>query len=313
MEVFNTPANYPQIYQIELTEKCNFNCPMCIGDQIKNKKDAGKELIDKIVDSGYLRNTMYTEFQFSGEPTLSPILDYAIQKVKSAGTMVGLSTNLSTINKEGMIQTLNELDCLTISVDVFNYEAYEKSRFPAKFDNFLDNLYVALTHLDKPLIQLQLLKTSWTEDVYDDAKEALSIWLKFLHFDRDNVIVREVEDCFVGYHNNGDLPINNEMCLNPFITVSIKADGTVVPCCFDFLKDLPLGNIFKEDLLKIWQGLSYNEEIGSYSDNALVFLREAHRLQEGLPNKCKECYARSPIIFMNNEIIPTIVRDKLRR
>jgi len=297
-EVFNTKLNFPQIYQIELTEKCNLNCPMCINDRIEHKIHAESTLLDTVVNNGYLRNTLYTELQFSGEPTLSPILEYAIDSIHSQNTLVGLSTNLTTINQPGMIEILNKLDCITISVDSYDKETYEKSRFPAKFSAFKDNLEKAVYFLSNPLIQLQLIKTEWTKDLFEKSKEKLTAEYDWL----SNVIIREVEDCFVGYHENGEKKVNKQMCLNPFIAVSIKADGTVVPCCFDFFKNLPLGNILKGDnLLDIWNA----------DDTALDYLREAHRFQEGLPNKCKECYARSPITFMNNELIPSIIRYKL--
>lgn len=300
MKVFNTPTNYPVIYQIEMTEKCNFNCPMCINDRIKQKRNASKELIDTIVDRGYLRNTLYTEFQFSGEPTIAPNLEYAIDRVRQTGVMTGLSTNLSTVRKK--IDMLNKLDCLTVSLDVFDRELYEQSRFPNKFYEFKENLEFLLENISsKVLVQIQLLKTEWTLPKYEQGKMNLEAWMYYRDFSNmPNVMVREVEDCFLSYHDDANAPKNFEMCLNPFLTVSIKADGTVVPCCFDFLKDLPLGNILEDDLLDIWNG------------KEVFRLRNQHKGQAWLPKKCKECYARSPIIFMQNEIIPALMRFKRR-
>lgn len=300
-KIHNTPNNFPQIYQIELTEECNFSCPMCLNHMIDNKVTAGRELIDRIVDSGWLKNTIYTEFQFSGEPSLSPILEYAINKIHSVGTLVGMSTNLSTVKSK--IRTFNNLDCLTISLDVFDKELYEDSRNPYSFEYFVDNLKFCLENIsDDVLVHIQLLQTEWTKPRFYQAKGRLYTWMHDNGFDKkENVEIREISDSFISYHGNGECIPSVTPCLNPFLTVSIKSDGTVVPCSIDFLKEIPLGNVFDQDLLEMWQG---------DETSPINLLRNAHMSQTDLPEKCVKCYNRSPVGFMNNEIVPTVVRYK---
>lgn len=296
MDNFNTKETYPQIYQIELTEKCNLQCPMCLNHMMKDKVDAEKELIDIICDNDYLKNTIYTEFQFSGEPTLSPILDYAIDRVKATKTLVGLSTNLSTVKK--CIESLKKLDCITVSFDIFDKEIYEQTRYPQKFETFIDNFLFLMNNLTKnTLVEIQLIKSEWSKNKYDEVKKNLLAFLEENAF--SNITIREIGDSFVNYHGKGDSDSSSEMCLNPFYTVSIKADGTVVPCSVDFFKEIPLGNLYKKSLDEIWN-----------SPNMDLF-RLAHRSESGLPKKCKECYGRSPIIYMNKVIIQQCLEYKL--
>lgn len=296
MDNFNTKETYPQIYQIELTEKCNLQCPMCLNHMMENKVDAKKELIDIICDNDYLKNTIYTEFQFSGEPTLSPILDYAIDRVKATKTLVGLSTNMSTVKK--CIESLKKLDCITVSFDIFDKEIYEKTRYPQKFETFIDNFLFLMNNLTKnTLVEIQLIKSEWSKHKYDQAKKNLISFLEEHSF--SNITIREIGDSFINYHGQGYSDSSNEMCLNPFYTVSIKADGTVVPCSVDFFKELPLGNLYKESLEDIWN-----------STNMDLF-RLSHRNDHCLPKKCKECYGRSPIIYMNKVIIQQCLEYKL--
>ena len=63
-------------------------------------------------------------------------------------------------------------------------------------------------------------------------------------------------------------------CTFLWYSLSIKWDGTVVPCCVDLAGDMPLGDVRKESLLKIWNGqrlIQLREKIasGKYRDIAL--------------------------------------------
>ena len=86
---------------------------------------------------------------------------------------------------------------------------------------------------------------------------------------------------------------------HPIYYAEDKADGTVVPCSVDFFKEIPLGNLYKKSLDEIWNSPSMD------------LFRLAHRSEFGLPKKCKECYGRSPIIYMNKVIIQQCLEYKL--
>lgn len=297
---FMANVSYPYIYQIEVTERCNLKCPACLNSKLVNKQDIAIELIDHIIEHNYLRSTPYTEFQMSGEPTLHPDLSLIIDKIKSTGTMVGLSSNLVKVNTD----LLNKLDCLTISFDVFDKELYEQSRFPFRWDAFLRNFEFMVEQINaNVLVYIQLLKTSWTVAKYEESKELLNSHLNFLskkyNKPLDNFIIRYVDDCFVEQRDTGESYTfkSNDVCLNPFLTVSIKADGTVVPCCFDFEKSIPLGNLYEQSLDEIW------------NENALQELRAAHCKQEGLPVKCQKCVYRSPI-KLNSSFLSDLIKFK---
>lgn len=294
---FNMLEDLPQIYQIEITEKCNLQCPMCPNHTMETHDEATKELIDMVVDNNYLRNTVYTEFQMSGEPTLAKTLPYAVDRVKSTGTMVGLSTNLTTVQQK--IDVLKELDCITVSFDIFDKDLFEQSRFPYKFEKFLENLDFLINNVySSTMIQVQTLKTVWTAPKFDESRKKMTDYFE-KKYSASNIIFRETEDSFIDKHEQGDKPLNNEMCLNPFQTVSVKADGTIVPCSLDFFKEIPLGNLFEESMAQIWGG------------DRMKRLRQQHRTGSSLPLKCEGCYNRSPITYMNHEIINKLIEHKL--
>jgi len=298
MEDFMVNVSYPLIYQIEISEKCNLQCPACLNPLMKNKQHMDIELINMIVEKDYLKNTPYVELQMSGEPTLHPNLNEIIDKIKSTGTMVGMSSNIAKLD-EDVIKAFNKLDSLTISFDVFDELLYEKSRYPNKWMDFIYNFKEVLNNVSEDvLIYVQLLKTDWTEAKFDESVEKLQDYVK----DYPNVVVRYVEDCFEytrDYKTECKIE-NKEMCLNPFLTVSIKADGKVVPCCFDFFGEIPYGNLNDDTLEDIWNSGDVEQ------------FRTRHKTQTNLPEKCKRCMYRSPI-KLNSSFVSDVLKYKNRR
>jgi len=277
-------VTYPYIYQIEVTDVCNLKCPACLNKDIKNKGFIDMKLLDMIIEKNYLRNTPYVELQMAGEPMLDAHIEKIVQKIKNTSTMVGLSTNLSLVD----MRVFNILDAITISFDTFNEKEYEISRYPQKWNTFILNLTYFLENINKEvMVYIQLLLTKWTKNTFFASKKRLELFIK--RFDKKNIFIRYVDDCFIENRNEkSNFKRERDICLNPFLSVSIKNDGTVVPCCFDFMKHLPLGNLYKQDLLEIWESKTIQE------------LRKKHRKGKGLSWKCKSCYYRSPILLLQS-------------
>lgn len=47
-------------------------------------------------------------------------------------------------------------------------------------------------------------------------------------------------------------------CDHVINTITVRADGNVVPCCYDLTSQLVMGNIMEQPLLHIWNSLPYN-------------------------------------------------------
>jgi radical SAM protein with 4Fe4S-binding SPASM domain len=286
LDNFMSNVEYPYIYQIEVTERCNLQCPMCLNKEMTNKQDLKMDLLDIIIENDYLRDTPYTELQMSGEPILHPNLLEIIYKIRSTGTMVGMSSNLAKKIDSKLLKTYNSLDSLTISFDVFDKELYEVSRYPNKWESFLSNFEFLMEHVSpNVLVFVQLLYSDWTKEKFKESKDKLYDFLIKNDFLKDNIIIRYVDDCFIEQReDSSSFYVGKKgFCINPFLSVSIKADGIVVPCCFDFKKELPLGNLYNTKLEDIWNG------------DKMQLLRDQHLGKEFLPEKCRKCYYRSPI------------------
>lgn len=53
--------------------------------------------------------------------------------------------------------------------------------------------------------------------------------------------------------------VDKNECDHVVNTITIRADGTVVPCCYDLTTKLPMGNVNESDLGEIWNSARYIE------------------------------------------------------
>jgi len=289
----------PEIYQIEIHERCNFWCDFCQTGQWykgKSKQNASIDLflVRKIVERD-LGGSYFVELQHRGEPLLNNQLGDIIFLLKPH-VFVGLSTNGSLIHRK--LEECLELDYITISVDAANKELYEQLRKGGKWETLLENINLLVKSRGDnptPIIDLQLVRLHETECEED----ALKIICKEKRWD---VNVRTIQDSFLTInHPNLFKVFSNELCLNPFMSVSVHANGDVVPCCRTWDKEWVYGNLWQQSLFEIWN-----------TNTKTLEFREMHRLNKGLPPFCETCYSRSPTM-MHLELYKNAMNNLVRR
>lgn len=283
-KVITGPSNNPRlpsIYQIETVSRCNFSCNFCQTGQFGGKvtKDSfiDLELVEKIVERD-LAGSYFIELQHRGEPTLNKELDKIVKLLKPH-VFLGLSTNGSLIHKH--LETLLLLDYITISFDSGEKELYETLRIGGKWEDLIRNtnlLIEARGANPTPAIDLQLVQLHETPCQTSKVKQ--------LALEKNwDVRVRSLQDCFLAV-NHPDLydVKSDELCINPFTSVSIHVNGNVVPCCRVWDNEWVYGNLYENSLEEIWNESSKVKEF-----------RKLHTEdRENLPFFCKTCYAVSP-------------------
>ena len=273
----------PEIYQIEVSRKCNLSCVMC-PRKLFCRKDETEfidiNLIDKLIKEGSLEGSYFIELQMSGEPTLHPQLDKIINKLKPF-VAVGLSTNGTNLD----LDCLFDLDYVTI-----NYNAIENDDTAIdRIKRFVNKAY----RYGKPHVDLQIIELAEWKLSYNTLTAVFKHELVYPMFK-----IRTVPDCFMTVFDKPDhLPVSTELCLNPWLSVSIQANGNVVPCCFSFGDDIVYGNIKDRSLHAIW----------NWYDNEIIRLREEHRTRN-YRDICARCYMRSPMLLHWK-----IFKDSIRR
>lgn len=272
----------PEIYQIEVTNACNMTCHACIRHDTRVKRPIGFldiALVRAMVARGDFVGSYFVELQMYGEPLLHPQLQEIVQLVKSTGCQVGLSTNGALIAEN--IHTLKVLDFLTISVDSADRSKYEYLRPGYPFKKLVSDIDTLLHQELHPVIDLQAIN-------FWDGEDELPGLVKLATEMEWNVTCRSVPDCFAAYQGR-PYPKKrcSELCLNPFLSVSVQWDGDVVPCCFSAGKNLVYGNLYQKSLKEIWNTSRTRKKL---IDRMML----EYNINE-IP--CKLCYMRSPVLF----------------
>ena len=301
----------PEIYQIELTNRCNLKCPMCLRttDMVRDEDVLDPALLRRMHARGDFSGSYYVELQMAGEPTLHPKLAEIVGYLRDeVGVMVGLSTHgLQIRKKPELADVLLGLDALTVSVDSVDPDTYAKLRFPARLPQLLESLGVLFARAGRrrewgernPFIELQLIDTPLAEKHGGDtgALERLMAergWDKFAS-------VRTTQDCFIEMQGRGDGGQRNErLCINPFGSVSVAHNGDVVSCCYVFEPDRTkanwYGNLNDQSLAEIWAG------------ERVATMQTAHKA--GCPpDQCESCYLWSPMRIHLN-IASRLIRNR---
>ena len=291
VKVDNLPGPFevevPEIYQIEVSSVCNFNCIMCPRKLFK-RKDKTKfielSLIDKLIKEDAFRGSYFVELQMSGEPTLHPQLETIITRIKETGCKVGLSTNGSSLPDPRLLL----LDYITISIDTVDVNQVIRKGRKANFIPLVLDFIQTCRDKGGPVIDLQIVDLTMTQPVQqfqftEVYKQVEDVFIDYLSEGVCNL--RVVPDCFLTkFHKPDRLPVKEQICLNPWLSVSIQSNGNVTACCFSFGDDIILGNLRENTLSEIWKGEKVKQ------------LRKEHETKQYRPI-CAHCYMRSPVLL----------------
>lgn len=163
------PLIGPKVFQIDLTNDCNFNCVGCwchsdlMGDKClsldEKKQYLDFSLIqDLIIDLAALE-TKRIILAGAGEPCMHPHIKEIIRLIKSNGMELELITNFSLITSE-LLETIlvEQVDQLTVSLWAGDAETYVKThpnQTKKTFFSIKNNLIALNTRKDKlPLVRL---------------------------------------------------------------------------------------------------------------------------------------------------------------
>ena len=293
---------HPEV-RYEVTDNCNAHCIMCPRE--KHDRNHGimdqacyEKSIDEVVELG-AEQVVLTGF---GEPMLDKGLENKIAYAKRKGLRTYIITNGSAITeKRAYLLLMAGLDEMRVSFYGMNTESYESVMRGLEYDRTVKNLLQFLTirdHLDiKTKVQLSYLILPENEaDVeefrafWEPKVDAIEIWKPHNFGDGKSFRVRMGEKTSCGRPENGPL--------------QIQWDGTVIPCCYDYNNQIPLGNAFETPIPDILNGERYS------------LLRQAHRDGEywRFPY-CDQCDQLLPhedaLVYTNKHNLPAAEAVKL--
>lgn len=294
----------PEAISWDITKKCNLKCKHCYSNagvsfQDELSTEEAKQLIDEISEMGIPELII-----LGGEPftrgDLFEIIEYAVNKFID----VAVATNGYYINNE-TAKKLSKLNLIGIqvSIDSSNEKQHDKFRgINGSFKKSLEALKILANH-DCPTVVNTVITKDNIEQLEDIIKLCISLNVRKYRFikyipsgrgisnfnqyaisqEQNKKMQKQIEDLKNKYEEYIEVADDKSMaflkgdnqlfCTAGISTLSIKANGDVVPCSYINENEFVCGNIKKDTLYRIWNGTKIR-----------IF-----RCAESMVGKCRTC------------------------
>lgn len=283
---------FPTRINIESTNICNLDCPMCPrGGMIRKTGTMSFSLFKKIIDD-VKEYAELVALHFMGEPLFNPQIFKMISYAKESGVHAYLSTNATVLNEKSAKSLIESgLDFIIFSFDGTDKNMYERMRKNANYETTLKNI-VSFLELRKnlsslkPYTILQMIKMNVSET------DVNSYYNRFKNLPVDSIMFRPIhtwggvlEENSI--FNQDRCPSANNKYSHPcywlWDRMYIYWDGKVVPCCFDYDGSYIVGDLSRSTVSEVWNGKKMQEIrkkhlMGNYQEVSL----------------CQKCFPRTP-------------------
>lgn len=247
----------PINWEIDLTNKCHFNCPNCASNQIRGDETLTLPQLESIFEKLNYSPCKSITWAGGGEPLLSPIWREAMEMAHDYGYAQGLYSHLPDITQadvnlisdycrfaichntdEDVVNphSLCNWKCSWM-IDETNYRNLEKMYFSTNWQLFDKAEFRPMVSIDKDY--------SWP----DWAEEAIRI-LDIVCYTYSNATFSKDKLQSIATLNFGR---HYEKCYGIYFQGIVGATGDVYLCCNR--RGESIGNIFTEDLKDIYKRL----------------------------------------------------------
>lgn len=254
---------FKKIY-IETTNICNLSCNFCP----KTNRKLGfmdvenfKEVIRKI--KGY---TNHIYLHLMGEPLLNKNLGEFFKIAKEENLNINITSNGTLINEAKEV-IINSKAVRQINISLHSFEANDSN---IHFYEYLNNILDFINEANKKtntICSLRLWNIGTEElkannglnsEIIKKIEEKLNIGFSIVEKLEKNNGIKLKDGVYLNMAEKFNWP-NSEIslisedvfCYGLRDQIGILVDGTVVPCCLDSEGNIPLGNIFTQELDKI--------------------------------------------------------------
>ena len=269
--------NYPLNVLIEVVNKCNLECIMCLSSHRKgDTKVISNETISKLLTEFKENNLPALMFGAGDEPLMFSDIDQIWKEANSSGIMdIFIFTNGTLLNEDMCKKILDhEVSRVYISLDAATEETYQKIRLTNnkihdevtnnsnltilndkqnELQSIENNIKRLIELRNSRNLQLPQIRVSYTVqhknkheiDMFKEKWETVVDFIEFqetqnIQFDK-LVKLSETER----WKRRPPMYKKNykKDCKAPFHSATVWSDGSVIPCCTFQGKNLTLGNI----------------------------------------------------------------------
>lgn len=241
---------YSRAY-VEITNICNKNCSFCP----KNKREKRRMTEDEFeIVANKLRGiTDYIYYHVMGEPLTHPLLPHFIKKANELGFKSAVTTNGSLLSSRG--DELIDSGVYKVNISVHSFEDGDKEDYLRYINDCID--FADKASKSGVLTVLRLWNNGHDGGLNDETLALMQSRLEG-EWKMGPRGYRIRHKLHLEYGERFDWPDmtadnygNNVFCYGLKDHFGVLCDGTVIPCCLDHEGDIPLGNIFTDNIENI--------------------------------------------------------------
>jgi len=260
-------------FNIEFTSYCNLNCRWCILNRNKDgymDEEFLKKLLDKVICDPKIK-VMNIALHHGGDALMHPKFEKLIQIIadkkkrskKFPRVYITHNATLLTKKRADFIIGSGGIDLVRFSIDGGTKEKYESIRIGAKWEKTLANVNYFLDANERAGKKIETAVLTLV-DSNQNPNQELSEEFKKLIGRVDRYIQRcphnwqgqeTLNDWAKEISLKGDQFVPRKgFCELIFLNIVVLWDGRVVPCCIDINARGVLGDLNKDNFLKIYHG-----------------------------------------------------------
>jgi MoaA/NifB/PqqE/SkfB family radical SAM enzyme len=248
----------PVYLVIESTSICNLKCVMCPYPTMGRKNEhMAMSVYEKIIDEAR-GHVEFMWLHLFGEPLLNHDIYKMIDLAEEAGVRVGISTNATRLTEEASRALLDSrLSILILCLDGATKETYEAIRVGGKFEKVSENIRrfaeIKRNSSSRLHASLQMIAMDM------NAGEQERFQQEWKHAGFETVLIKGFftwanQDPALITFGPAPQPSVTGVCHEPWVGMTVLADGTAVPCCADYSGRNPLGDLKTQSLREVWNG-----------------------------------------------------------
>lgn len=251
---------YKNVY-VEITNNCNLDCDFCIKNKRMNKFMKKEEFL--IILSKLKGITNYLYFHVLGEPLMHPSINEFID-IASSNYKVNITTNGYLIDR---IKDNKNINMLNISLHSYN------KKYNISLEKYLDNIFNTIDSLleNGTKINLRLwVNNNENNNIVDYINSYYNTNIKLEKCKIKDSLYLDISSDFIWPDLNNNYYSKKGKCYGLITHFGILVDGTIVPCCLDSKGDIPLGNVFDDDIEKVLNSKVCLEMVKGFKNNKKV-------------------------------------------
>ena len=263
-------ARFNKIY-LEISNRCNLRCAFCPGTK-RTPHSMSREDFAALLPK--LRPwTDYLYFHLMGEPLCHPLLGDFLSMAGEAGFKVILTTN-GTLLANMADTLLNSPALYKINISLHAFEANDLS---VPFSRYLEDCFTFGRQAEGRFVVSYRL---WNGGG-SDSKNGEILRAMETHFPppwrEERLGPRIGNRVYLHYSDRFNWPDLSApdgggqiTCYGLRDQIGVLCDGTVVPCCLDHEGDIPLGNLFRQDMDEILSSPRAQAVLNGFSEGKAV-------------------------------------------